>query len=94
MLRKLAGFYNVTDDLRSDVMELKRERINLDPGATLIAAGDLFTHLYLVEDGWIMRVRHMPGGTRQIVNIALAGDFLCFGSLMFERSDFDIICQN
>lgn len=92
-LRKLSGFYDVSPELDSDVRALKRERVSLEPGETLIAAGDVYTHIYLVEDGWLLRVRHMPGGERQIVNLALAGDFLCFGSLMFERSEYDIIAK-
>jgi CRP-like cAMP-binding protein len=92
-LRKLSGFYKVSDELKADIMALKRERQTLEPGDTLIAAGDVYSNMYIVEDGWMMRVRHMPGGTRQIVNLALAGDFLCFGSLMFERSDYDIIAK-
>jgi CRP-like cAMP-binding protein len=49
--------------------------------------------MYLVENGWITRVLHMPGRTGQIGSLALAGDFLCVGSLIFERSDQDLIAR-
>jgi CRP-like cAMP-binding protein len=93
LLRKLSGFYDVNDALKTDFRALKRERINLDPGQALISAGEKSEHLYIVEDGWILRVRHMPGGARQIVNIALAGDLLCYNSLLFECSDYDVIAK-
>jgi CRP-like cAMP-binding protein len=93
LLSKLKGFFPVGDGLRSDLDQLLRERVKLGAGDCLIAAGDRFSNLYLVEEGWMLRVRHMPDGGRQIISIGLPGDFLCYGALMFQRSEFDIVAK-
>jgi CRP-like cAMP-binding protein len=67
--------------------------VKLDAGESLLRAGDRFTGLFIVEDGWMFRVRHMQGGGRQIVSLALPGDFLGFDGLMFERSQFDLTAK-
>lgn len=93
LLRKLGGFYPVNDELKADLRALKREQIKLDAHQMLIRQGEKSDSLYLVESGWIFRMRHMPGGGRQIVSIALPGDFLCYESLMFACSDFDLCAK-
>jgi len=93
LISKLRGFFPVSDELRGDLDRLVSERVTLNAGEYLVVAGDKFPHLYLVEDGWMLRMRHMPDGGRQIISIALAGDFLCYGMLMFERSEFDVMAK-
>ncbi len=93
LLTKLSGYFRLTGQLRSDLASLKREEVRLLPGDTLIRHGDPYSDLYLVEDGWMLRARGLPGGSRQIVNVALPGDFACFNAMMFERSEFDIIAR-
>jgi CRP-like cAMP-binding protein len=93
LVSKLKGFFKVGDDLRGDLDQLLRERVKLAAGDCVVSAGDRFPHLYIVEEGWMLRVRHMPDGGRQIVSIGLPGDFLCYGMLMFERSEFDVIAK-
>jgi CRP-like cAMP-binding protein len=93
LVSKLRGFFPVKDELRSDLDQLLRERVKLTTGECLIAAGDPYTSMYLVEEGWMLRVRHMPDGGRQIISIGLPGDFLCYGTLMFQRCEFDIVAK-
>jgi CRP-like cAMP-binding protein len=92
-ISKLKGFFPVSQELRTDLDQLVKERVSLAAGETLVRTGDKFTAMYLVEDGWILRARYLPGGTRQIVNFALPGDFLCFNMMMFERSEFDLVAK-
>lgn len=93
LITKLKGYFPVTNDLRTDLDHMARERVSLAAGEALIRAGDKYTHMYLVEDGWILRARYLPGGTRQIVNVALPGDFLCYNMMMFERAEFDLVAK-
>jgi CRP-like cAMP-binding protein len=93
LIRKLGGFYTVGAELRSDLANLARRRVKLAAGDYLLQAGDRFTGLFIVEDGWMFRVRHMQGGGRQIVSLALPGDFLGFDGLMFERTQFDLTAK-
>lgn len=93
LLSKLKGFFPVSHDLRTDLNQLVRERENFAAGDVIIRAGDKFTQLYLIDDGWVLRARYLPGGSRQIINFALPGDFVNFNSLMFTRSEFDLIAK-
>jgi len=93
LIAKLRGYFPVTDTLRSDLNLLATKRVSLAAGDVLIRTGEKYKCLYLVEDGWMLRARYLPGGSRQIVNFALPGDFLCFNAMMFERSDFDIVAK-
>lgn len=93
LISKLKGFFPVSHDLRTDLNQLARERETYEAGDAIIRAGDTFAHLYLIEDGWVLRARYLPGGSRQIINFALPGDFLNFNSLMFTRSEFDLLAK-
>jgi CRP-like cAMP-binding protein len=93
LIAKLKGFFPVSQQLIDDLSQLARERVTLEAGEALIREGDKYTHMYLVEEGWMLRTRYLPGGGRQIVNFALPGDFLAYNLMMFERSEFDIIAK-
>lgn len=93
LIAKLKGFFAVSQELVDDLNQLARERVKLDAGKALVREGDKYTHMYLVEDGWMLRARYLPGGGRQIVNFALPGDFLAYNMMMFERSEFDLIAK-
>ena len=93
LVAKLKGYFPVTQQLADDLNQLVKEKVHLDAGEALLRTGDRYTHIYLVDEGWMLRARYLPGGGRQIVNFALPGDFLAFNLLMFERSEFDIIAK-
>jgi CRP-like cAMP-binding protein len=93
LVAKLKGHFPVGHELRQDLEALVRERITYETGDTIIRTGDRFTGLYLVDDGWALRARYLPGGSRQIVNFALPGDFLNFTSLMFQKSEYDLVAR-
>lgn len=93
LISKLRGYFPVSHELKHDLKELTRERITLEAGATLIRAGEKYAGMYLIDDGWVLRARYLPGGSRQIVNFALPGDFLNYNSLMLQRSEFDLVAR-
>lgn len=93
LIAKLRGYFAVSDELKEDVDELTRDRIKLAAGDSLIRAGDKYTGMFLLDDGWVLRARYLPDGSRQIVNFALPGDFLNYNSLMFQRSEFDLVAR-
>ena len=93
LISKLKGYFPVTDQLQADLDQLARKRITLQAGEALIRSGDKYKSMYVVDEGWLLRARYLPGGTRQIVNFALPGDFLCYNLMMFERSEFDIVAR-
>ena len=90
LVKKVSGYFPMLGPLRKDLMELTRERMSFPPGHTIVSAGDRYDSIYLIEEGWVLRSRFLPGGGRQIVNVALPGDFLCFNAMMFRTSEFDL----
>jgi CRP-like cAMP-binding protein len=93
LISKLKGFFPVSQELTADLDQLAKERVSLEAGQALVREGDKYTHIYLVDEGWMLRARYLPGGGRQIVNFALPGDFLAYNMLMFERSEFDLVAK-
>lgn len=93
VIRKLSGFFPVGEELKADIAALKREQVELDAGESLIRAGEPYADIHILEKGWMLRMRITPDGARQIVNIAMPGDFLCFNTLMFQTSQFDIVAK-
>lgn len=93
LVRKVSGFFPMVDQLRQDLIEVARERFTVPAGHTIVSAGDEYENIFLIEEGWVVRSRWLPGGGRQIVNVALPGDFLCFNSIMFTRSEFDLTAR-
>lgn len=93
LVRKVAGCFPMVDRLRADLAALTCERTSVAAGQTVVSAGDAYENIYLIEDGWVVRSRWLRGGGRQIVNIALPGDFLCANSMMSARSEFDLTAR-
>jgi CRP-like cAMP-binding protein len=93
LIAKLQGFFPVTDDLRRDLNEMTPQRVTFHAGDAIERGGEKFSGMYLVEEGWVLRARYLPGGSRQIVNFALPGDFLNYNMLMFAQSEFDLIAK-
>lgn len=91
--RKLQGFYPLSDEIRASISGAFIHEQLFEPGAVIAAEGDPYRGIFLVEKGWVFRVRHLESGLRQIVNVALPGDFLCFNATMFQNSDFDLIAR-
>lgn len=75
----------------ADLEELARKRITLEAGEALIRSGEKYKCMFIVDDGWLLRARHSPGGTRQIVNFALPGDLLQHDDV--RTLEFDIVAR-
>ncbi len=93
LVRKVTDQFPMLPTLREDLQATLRERVRLQPGHTILSLGDTCDGTFLLEDGWVVRSRWLPGGGRQIVNIALPGDFLCSSSLVLARSEYDLVAR-
>ncbi len=76
--------------LRRELRTLARDRVEIPAGKSIVSEHDRCPHLYLVEQGWVVRSRGLASGRRQIVNYALPGDMLCTDSMLFKASSFDL----
>ncbi len=93
LVRKLAPFLSITESMEDAIRILAQDHGRFARGDTIIGAGEPYTHVYLVNQGWAIRYKLLESGERQIVNFALPGDFLCFNAALFDRSDYYIAAQ-
>jgi CRP-like cAMP-binding protein len=93
LFRKLRGFFSLTSHIQEAIQALCTDVVEFGAREPIIRQGEGYRHLYLIESGWVLRARHLPDGTRQIVNVAIPGDFLCFNAALFNSSDFDLTAK-
>lgn len=93
VLAKLNGFFGVDDSVKELFQRICRDRVEVPGDTILTAQGGAYGDVLLLDSGWVLRSRHMPNGSRQIVNAAVPGDFVGLNALLFERSDFELRCK-
>lgn len=93
LVKKLAPFLSITEEMGNAIRVLTQDEGQFARGDQIIAAGDVYSHVYLVNEGWAVRYKLLDSGERQIVNFSLPGDFLCFNAALFKRSDYFLAAQ-
>lgn len=93
IFQKLGGFFNVDAGVQELFGEICKDSVELAQDTVIVQQDGEYGDVFLIENGWVIRARHLPEGTRQIVNIALPGDFIALNAILFTRSDFELICK-
>lgn len=93
LLNKISGFFDVTEEVKSTFTEICTELVEFDAGTVIVSQGGNYGDIFLLEKGWVVRSRHLENGARQIVNLALPGDFVAMNALLFATSDFELRCK-
>ena len=93
LLRKMSGFFDVSDTVVHLFDEICTDKVDLRAGSTIVQQDGDYGDIYLLESGWVMRARHLDTGGRQIVNVGLPGDFVAMNALLFKTSDFELNCK-
>ncbi len=93
VLKKLSGYFGVDDEVIRIFDDICRERVEFAADSVIVAQGGDYGDVYLVDSGWVVRARLMDTGARQIVNLALPGDFVALNALLFSQSDFELSCK-
>lgn len=93
LFRKMDGFFDATEEIRQTFSELCSDLKEFDAGTALVEQGSQYGDVLLLERGWVLRSRLMENGARQIVNVALPGDFIAMNALLFSSSDFELRCK-
>lgn len=88
LFRKVATFLSLRPEMEQAVRLICNDKATFGRYDRIIDAGEAYRYVYLVERGWASRYKYTADGRRQIVNFALAGDFLCFNAPLFEVSDY------
>ena len=93
LLKKVSGFFDVTDEVKATFAEICTDLEEFDAGTIIVPQGGNYGDVFLLERGWVIRSRNLESGVRQIVNVALPGDFVAMNALLFATSDFELSCK-
>lgn len=93
LTRKLSGYFAVSNETGRLIVSLCDDLVRFEPGATLTAQGGPYGAVLLIESGWVLRSRVLESGARQIVNVAIPGDFVGLNALLFRSSDFEHVAR-
>ena len=93
VLNKISGFFDVTDEIKSTFAEICTDLEEFDAGSVIVSQGGTYGDIFLLDKGWVIRSRSLENGARQIVNVALPGDFVAMNALLFATSDFELSCK-
>jgi CRP-like cAMP-binding protein len=93
LIAKLQHLEPLTSGFGQALTALCTDRVTFARGDVVIGKGDAYRQIYLIERGWAVRYKTLDGGQRQVVNYALASDFLCFNAALFRRSDVAIAAK-
>jgi CRP-like cAMP-binding protein len=88
--RKLARFAALSADDHDILAELQSATRRIRRGREIITEGRAYDALLVVIEGAAIRFRILHDGRRQILNIALPGDFIGFPACFFERALFSV----
>lgn len=88
--RKLCAFVDLAPSDLLVMSDLYRRRRNFAVGVDMIHQGQVDQCAYVLASGWACSYKILPGGTRQIVNFQIPGDFLGLRSVLFRTSDHNV----
>jgi len=93
ILKKLSGFFDVDTNIQAIFDDVCKSSVDLAANSVLVEQSGDYGDVFLIESGWVVRSRNMASGARQIVNVALPGDFVALNALLFSQSDFELSCK-
>ncbi|MCB1526286.1 MAG: Crp/Fnr family transcriptional regulator [Hyphomicrobiaceae bacterium] len=88
--RKLSLFHDLSEKQISHIQAMESRHVAMPAGTDIISAGEKYTDVYVLNEGWAVRYRILPDGSRQIANFILPGDFMCLNACIFTEADFNI----
>ncbi|MEP7174379.1 MAG: cyclic nucleotide-binding domain-containing protein, partial [Aestuariivirga sp.] len=87
LARKLGAFVALSAKELAVLEGFHERRRSFDPGVDLVRQGQLGQSAYILAEGWVCSYKLLPGGSRQVVDIQVPGDFLGLRSILFRTSD-------
>jgi CRP-like cAMP-binding protein len=84
-LRDRSGFRSFSPEELSFISSFKIGELRVAAGNQFLTDGSASPHLYTVLSGWAIRHKSFENGRRQILNFAIAGDFLGLQSSLFSE---------
>lgn len=90
LVARIAGYSPIDEREFAPLRQATAEHVRKDRGATIVAAGQDVTHVFVVSKGWALRYRSLSDGRRQIVNVMLPGDCFDLQALIATKADHSV----
>jgi CRP-like cAMP-binding protein len=90
LARKLSAYVALFESEFAILATLHKRRRTFPAGLDLIYQGQSERSAYILARGWVSSYKLLPGGTRQIVDFQIPGDFLGLRSALFRTADHNI----
>ena len=90
LARKLGAFIDLSPPDFALLKKLHERRRRFPVGVDIIHQGQSDREAYVLARGWACSYKLLPGGTRQIVDFQIPGDFLGLRSMLFRTADHNI----
>lgn len=88
--RKLGLFHRVSPEQAAYVQAMESRHGSMAAGTDVIRTGEPYNGIYILNEGWAVRYRILPDGSRQIANFILPGDFMCLNACIFTDAEFNV----
>lgn len=88
--RKLGAFVALSDEEMSALDRLHGRRKTFAVGRDIVHQGQVNQSAYILATGWVCSYKILAGGTRQIIDFQIPGDFLGLRSVLFRTADHNI----
>lgn len=89
--QKLSAFINLSQIDLSALSDVYRRRRKFAVDRDIIREGERGQHAYILASGWACSYKILSGGTRQIVDFQVPGDFLGLRSVLFRTADHNVV---
>src|SRR6201997_4007614 len=90
LARKLAHFVALSSDEIAVLQDLQNARRNVRRHRDIVSEGRKYEVLYVLLEGFAIRCRVLRNGGRQVLNVALPGDFIGFPGCFFECALYSV----
>lgn len=74
--RKLGGLILLSATEVEFLESIQNNRVRIEKGDTFVQEGSEFLATFIIRSGWVARERNIGDGRRQIISLALPGDFI------------------
>ena len=90
LARKLGAFVTLSDVEFSVLERLHSRRRGFPAGRDITHQGQADQSAYILASGWVCSYKLLAGGSRQIVDFQIPGDFLGLRSVLLRTADHNI----
>ena len=90
LVRKLAHFVTLSPDEIVLLEDLQSARQVVRRHREIVTEGRRYEALFVLIEGFSLRCRVLRNGARQVLNVALPGDFIGFPGCFFEAALYSV----